>query len=140
MLPEEFDSNYKLVADDKIKRVIACSGQVYVDLYEYREKMKITDVAIIRLEQIAPFPYHSVRKQLSRYPNADTVFCQEEHRNQGAWNYMKSRMGALLKDLGHPSGYLKFRGRPVSGSTAVGSMQRHKAEVEKLLTDAFDMK
>lgn len=129
MIPETYPET--LVADNKIRRVISCTGQVYVDLIEYREKNKINDVVVQRVEQIAPFPYHSVKKQLSRYPNADIVFCQEEHRNQGAWNYMKSRMGALLKDMGYKEGALKFRGRPVSGSTAVGSMSRHKAELDR---------
>jgi len=124
------------VAPEKIRRVINCTGQVYFDLLEYRQKHKINDVAIQRIEQIAPFPYLSVKREILKYPNADMVLCQEEHRNQGPWNYFKSRMGALLKDMGLPT--LKFRGRPVSGSTAVGSPTRHRAELEKLITEAFD--
>jgi len=126
----------KLVAPEKIRRVINCTGQVYFDLLEYREKNNINDVVIQRIEQIAPFPYLSVKTELDKYVNADIIVSQEEHRNQGPWNFFKSRMGKLLKDMGREE--LKYRGRPVSGSTAVGSPSRHKAELEKLLRESFD--
>jgi len=126
----------KLVAPEKIRRVVNCTGQVYFDLLAYREANNIKDVALNRIEQIAPFPYTNIKKLTQQFPNAEMIWAQEEHRNQGAWNYMKSRYGALLKDVSRPP--LKFRGRPVSGSTAVGSPSTHKAQLEKLLKEAFD--
>lgn len=134
MYPEQYPE--KLVAPEKIRRVINCTGQVYFDLLEYREKNNINDVVIQRFEQIAPFPHMQAKEEVNRYPNAEMVISQEEHRNQGAWNYLKSRFGALLADMGRP--HLKYRGRPVSGSTAVGSPSRHKMELEKLLKESFD--
>lgn len=127
----------KLVAPEKIRRIINCSGQVYFDLLEHREKNNIKDVVIHRIEQVAPFPYVSCKRVWDDYPNADIVWAQEEHRNQGAWTYMKSRMQYLLAERGTT---LKYRGRAISGSTAVGSLGRHKQELEQLVTEAFDTK
>jgi len=95
-------------------------------LLEYRQKNNIQDIAIVRIEQIAPFPYLTVKTEIVKYSNADIVWCQEEHRNQGPWNYMKSRFGSLLFDMGLKP--IKYRGRKISGSTAVGSPARHRAE------------
>ena len=84
------------VNNEKIRRVIFCSGQIYYDLLEYRIANNISDVVIIRCEQIAPFPYLQAQIECNKYANADIVWCQEEHRNQGAWPYMKSRLGMVI--------------------------------------------
>jgi len=74
-----------LVEDDKVRKVVYCSGQVYYDLKAAREKRNIKDVAIVRVEQLAPFPFRSLRPMTTRFPNAETVWTQEEPKNAGAW-------------------------------------------------------
>lgn len=119
-----------------MRRVLICSGKVFFDLYEYREKHGINNVAIIRCEQISPFPYIQVKEELERYPNAEVCWVQEEHRNAGAWRFMKSRLGYLLSDINR--GGLTYRGRNVSGSPATGSLNVHNRELEKMLVESFD--
>ena len=93
MLPDE---KIKLVADDKIRRVVLCSGKVYYDLYEEREKRGIDDIYLLRIEQLYPFPTKALMTELSRFKQAEIVWCQEEPRNMGAWVFVDIflRMGA----------------------------------------------
>ena len=85
ILPNE---KIKLVADDKIRRVVLCSGKVYYDLYEEREKRGIDDVYLLRVEQLYPFPTKALVAELSRFKQAEIVWCQEEPRNMGAWPFV----------------------------------------------------
>src|SRR4029077_13904837 len=82
MLPDE---KIKLVPDDKMRRVVICSGKVYYDLYEEREKRGINDVYLLRIEQLYPFPTKALMLELSRFKQAEIVWCQEEPRNMGGW-------------------------------------------------------
>ena len=77
---------------NNIRRVIFCSGKIYYELLDYREKNNITDVALCRLEQIAPFAWDKTSQEMAHYPNADAVFCQEEPKNMGAWSYVQPRI------------------------------------------------
>jgi len=130
VIPEAFDDD--LLPKNKIRKVIYCSGQVYYHLLEERKARNIKDIAILRLEQIAPFPWDSVVKYTSAYPaSAEIVWCQEEPMNMGAW-YFASRhfKTALKKDL-------TYVGRPVCGSTATGKASAHKVEKEKFINAAL---
>jgi len=126
----------KVVAKN-VKRVILCSGKVYYDLLNYRRENKIGDVAILRLEQIYPFPHDEFKAQLKKYPNAkDLVWCQEEPQNQGAWY----RVRAYLRDDAADVGFSKklfYAGRPVSASPAVGYTSWHIKQQQELAEAAF---
>ena len=94
-------------------------------------------MAIVRIEQISPFPYREVTKQLNVYPNAEICWAQEEHRNQGAYTYVKERIDLLMESTTHAGKPVRYIGRKISGSTAVGSHNTHKIQLEQLLQDAF---
>ena len=93
-------------------------------------------MAIVRIEQIAPFPYQRVKDELAKYPNAEVCWAQEEHRNQGAWTYVKERLEVLAEQTKRNGG-VRYIGRKISGSTAVGSLNTHKLQHAELLEDAF---
>ena len=80
-----------------MRRIIMCSGKVYYDLFEYRAKHKITDVAIFRVEQISPFPFDGVTEEQARFPKAEIVWAQEEPLNMGAWTYVEPRIESALR-------------------------------------------
>ena len=122
------------LAPDKVKRVIACSGKVYYDLVKRREEKKIADVAVLRVEQLYPFPHKAFAAELKKYPNlAEIVWCQDEPQNQGAWffvqHYIHENMGE-----GHKLGYA---GRPFSASPAVGYAHLHLEQQKALLDQAY---
>jgi len=77
----------KLAKDNKIRRVVMCTGKVYYDLYEEREKRGINDIYLLRVEQLYPVPVKALITELSRFPNAEWVWCQEEPKNMGAWGF-----------------------------------------------------
>ena len=97
MLPDE---KIKLVADDKIRRVVLCSGKVYYDLYEEREKRGIDDIYLLRIEQLYPFPTKALMAELSRFKQAEIVWCQEEPRNMGAWVFVDIFLEWVLDQIG----------------------------------------
>jgi len=89
----------KLVAPEKVEKVIFCSGQVYYDLAKARNDLNKTKIAVVRVEQLAPFPAKTFQEQCNKYPNARVVWCQEEHFNMGAWSFVESRANrVLIKD------------------------------------------
>ena len=90
----------KLVADEKMRRVVICSGKVYFDLYEEREKRGIDDVYLLRVEQLYPFPLKALGELLARFPAAEIVWCQEEPQNMGAWTFVEPRIKAVLDMIG----------------------------------------
>ena len=87
----------KLVKDDKIRRVVLCSGKVYYDLFEEREKRGIDDVYLMRVEQLYPFPVKSLATELARFKKADVVWCQEEPKNMGSWTFVEPYLEWVLK-------------------------------------------
>jgi len=128
-----------LVPDNQIKKVVFCSGKVYYDLYEERNKRKIKDVALVRVEMLAPFPYHEIKREIQRYPNASITWCQEEPKNMGAYTFMFFNFRSLLR-YANDSRELKYNGRSSSASPATGSSKQHQKEVQKLLNEVFSSK
>jgi len=128
-----------MVPDNKVKRAIFCSGKVYYDLYTERQKRNIKDIALIRVEQLAPFPFDHVEREIKRYPNAEVVWCQEEPKNMGAYTFMYFNFRTTLKHV-NDSREVKYVGRPPSASPATGSGKQHSREVESLLNDALLLK
>ncbi len=118
----------------KVNRIIMCSGKVYYDLLEYRRTNEIDDVAIIRMEQLYPFPYDELKAVLAQYSHVDDmVWCQEEPRNQGAWYPSHHRFYRCV-----PEGIkIKFAGREPSASTAAGHLSLHIQQQEQLVKQAF---
>ncbi|WKB53697.1 2-oxoglutarate dehydrogenase E1 component [Eleftheria terrae] len=118
----------------KVKRVIACSGKVYYDLVKKREEKKAADVAIIRVEQLYPFPHKAFAAELKKYPNlVDVVWCQDEPQNQGAWFFVQHYIHENMSE-GQKLGYA---GRPASASPAVGYAHLHQEQQKALLDQAF---
>jgi 2-oxoglutarate dehydrogenase E1 component len=126
-----------LAADDKIRRVVICSGKVYYDLLEQRDAAKKKNVYLLRLEQLYPFPKITLGKELSRFPNAEVVWCQEEPQNMGAWWYIFPRLEQVLEKAGHKTTRPRYAGRPESASTAAGSMAAHQKEQAALVAKAL---
>jgi 2-oxoglutarate dehydrogenase E1 component len=123
----------KLVAKN-VRRVIVCTGKVYYELAAYRREHKCNDVAILRMEQLYPFPHADFRSALAKFPNAtEVVWCQEEPQNQGAWY----RLRAYFRADALPNQVVAYAGRPVSASTAVGYMSKHLERQQQLVADAF---
>ncbi|GEK72425.1 2-oxoglutarate dehydrogenase subunit E1 [Halomonas halophila] len=126
---------------DKVERIILCAGKVYYDLANWREENARDDVAILRLEQLYPFPEAELFEAIQAYTNAsEMVWCQEEPLNQGAWypsqHHMRSVAEQLKTGLG---GKLKFAGRPASAAPAAGYMSVHTEQQRKLVEDAFNL-
>ena len=134
MLPNE---NIKLVADDRIRRVVICSGKVYYDLYEEREQRGIDDVYLLRIEQLYPFPTKALMAELSRFKQAEIVWCQEEPRNMGGWVFVDIFLEWVLNQIGAKYRRARYAGRPASASTAVGQMSLHVAQLKGFLDDAL---
>ena len=134
---QQGNSDTKLVADDKIKRVVICAGKVYYDLLEERDSRGLTDVYLLRLEQFYPFPALSLVKELERFTNADVVWCQEEPKNQGAWFFVEPNIEWVLTRIGAKAGRAKYAGRPATASPATGLASQHKAQQDALVNDAL---
>ena len=117
MLPDE---PVKLVGDDKIRRIILCSGKVYYDLYEEREKRGIDDIYLLRIEQLYPFPSKALVAELARFKQAEMLWVQEEPRNMGAWFFVDVFLQWVLNQIGAKHRTMRYAGRPASASTAVG--------------------
>ena len=127
----------KLVADDKIRRVVLCSGKVYFDLYDEREKRGIDDIYLLRIEQLYPFPTKALVTELSRFKQAEIVWCQEEPRNMGAWFFVDVFLTWVLNNIGAKFKQARYAGRPASASTAVGQMSKHLAQLKQFLDEAL---
>lgn len=118
----------------RVNRVILCSGKVYFDLLDARRERQIEDIAIIRVEQLYPLPDSQIKDQLKLYKNAkEVVWCQEEPKNQGAWNYIYP----LLQEILSPKLKLKVASRPASASPAVGYYQKHIEQLQTLVNQAL---
>ncbi|MPZ34809.1 MAG: 2-oxoglutarate dehydrogenase E1 component [Rhodospirillales bacterium] len=121
----------------KVRRVILCAGKVYFDLLAERRKRKIDDVAILRVEQPYPFPFSSLGIELSRYPDAEVVWCQEEPENMGAWHFVDRRIERALAGLNVKATRPVYIGRPESASPATGSARTHVKEQADLVDRAL---
>jgi len=147
-LEELANGHFQMVLSDqagleakKVRRVIMCSGKVYYDLIAWRTENELDDVAIVRVEQLYPFPKEELFEALKDYANLETlVWCQEEPLNQGAWypsqHHMRAVAEMLKPGLG---GQLKFAGRPASAAPAAGYMSVHTEQQRQLVEDAFNL-
>jgi 2-oxoglutarate dehydrogenase E1 component len=106
-------------------------------LFEEREKRGLNDVVILRVEQLYPFPAKSMIAELSRFQNADVVWCQEEPKNMGAWNFMEPNIEWVLSKTKNKAKRAAYVGRPASASTAAGLMKKHIRELETFLNEAM---
>jgi len=131
-----YEVDTDMVEPNKIRRVLFCSGKVYYDLYEERAKKHIKDIPIVRIEQLAPFPFDHVERELKRYPNAEIVWCQEEPKNMGAYTFIYFNFKTTLKHL-NDKREIKYVRRPPSASPATGSSKQHLREVARLLSESL---
>uniref|UniRef100_A0A0V0IXN8 Putative 2-oxoglutarate dehydrogenase, mitochondrial-like n=1 Tax=Solanum chacoense TaxID=4108 RepID=A0A0V0IXN8_SOLCH len=124
--------------EEGIRRLVLCSGKVYYELDEERAKADGKDIAICRVEQLCPFPYDLIQRELKRYPNAEIVWCQEEPMNMGAFNYIAPRLSTAMKSLGRGNmDDIKYVGRAPSAATATGFFQVHVKEQTELVQKAL---
>ncbi len=133
------NSDTKLKPDDKIKRVVMCSGKVYFDLLEERDARGIDDIYLLRIEQFYPFPAHSLIKELERFSNAEMLWCQEEPKNQGAWTFIEPNIEWALTRIKAKHTRPVYVGRPASASPATGLASQHKAQQAALVDAALTM-
>jgi 2-oxoglutarate dehydrogenase E1 component len=137
------DAQYKpgekitLKPDAEIRRVVLCTGKVYYDLYETREAQGINDVYLLRVEQLYPFPARALITELSRFPNADVVWCQEEPRNMGAWTFIDPNLEWVLEHTNLKVKRARYAGRAASAATATGLASKHAAEQKALVEQAL---
>ena len=128
-----------LKKDSKIEKVVMCSGKIYYDLVEAREKNKKDKVIFVRLEQLYPFPAKTLANVLKRYKNAEFIWCQEEPKNMGAWNTVRNYIERTLEIINIKDINVKYVGRKASSSTATGNANKHLAQqkeiLEKILKD-----
>jgi 2-oxoglutarate dehydrogenase E1 component len=134
---EAGDGRTKLVEPEKIRRVVLCSGKVYYDLYEEREKRGIDDVYLLRVEQLYPFPAKELLTRLNRFKTAELVWCQEEPRNMGAWLFVEPYLEWELNQIGADVRRPRYAGRPASAATATGLMSKHLDQLKAFLNDAL---
>jgi len=133
------DDRDNLAAGDKIKRVVLCSGKVYYDLLQERRERKLDDVMIMRLEQLYPFPSKALQEELSQYPNAEIIWCQEEPKNMGAWSFVEPFIEEVLIETKHKSGRAKYVGRDAAASPATGLLKKHNEQQAKLIDEALTL-
>jgi len=134
------DQKIKLKPDTEIKRVVLCSGKVYYDLYEERDKLGIDDTYLLRLEQLYPFPAKGMIGQLSRFPNAEIVWCQEEPKNMGSWSFIEPYLQWVLAHIGSKKHHIRYAGRPAAASPATGQMSKHLEQLAHFLAEALGPK
>jgi 2-oxoglutarate dehydrogenase E1 component len=134
---EKGHSDTVLAKDDKIRRVVICSGKVYYDLLEERDARGLTDVYLLRLEQFYPFPALALTKELERFKKAEIVWCQEEPKNQGAWSFVEPNIEWVLSRIGAKHTRPRYAGRAASASPATGLASQHKSQQTALVNDAL---
>ncbi len=139
---DAYDKKKDLISldkDKKINKVVMCSGKIYYDLLEAREKVKRKDIVFIRLEQLYPFPAKTLANLLKKYVKAEFIWCQEEPKNMGAWNSMRNYIDRTLEMINFKDISVKYVGRKASSSTATGNANKHLAQqkeiLEKILKD-----
>jgi 2-oxoglutarate dehydrogenase E1 component len=132
-----YQESEKLISNDKIKKVLLCSGKVYYDLLEARQASKINDIAIIRIEQLYPFPSIELSQELAKYKNAEIIWCQEEPKNMGAWHFVRDFIEEVLIEIKHKNPRAKYVGRVACASPATGYTSYHNREQKQFITEAL---
>ena len=123
----------KLKKNNKIKKVVMCSGKIYYDLVEARENTKNDGVIFIRIEQLYPFPAKTLANLLKNYEKAKFIWCQEEPKNMGAWNTVRNFIDRTLEIIHFSGDRVKYVGRKASSSTATGNLNKHLAQQKEIL-------
>lgn len=134
------ETSTSLVEPEKVRRVVFCTGKVYYDVLKERSFRNVRDMAILRVEQISPFPFDLVAEEVAKYPNAEIVWRQEESKNMGAWAYVQPRFSTAIRSVpnGEERCNVKYVGRDPSAAPATGSQIKHQAEEDALKKDTFD--
>jgi 2-oxoglutarate dehydrogenase E1 component len=127
----------KLQPDEKIRRVVLCTGKVYYDLLEAREGTDVDDVYLMRVEQLYPFPFKALLAEMARFPNAEVVWCQEEPFNMGYWTYIEPNLEFVLTKIAGESKRPRYVGRKPTASTATGIASKHKEQQDALVNEAL---
>lgn len=127
----------ELKPDSEIKRVVLCSGKVFYDLVDAREKEGLNDVYILRVEQLYPFPARSLITELERFPGAQVIWCQEEPRNMGAWQFIEPNLSWVLNHIGSKQREPRYTGRAAAASPATGQASKHASEQQTLVSEAL---
>ena len=130
---EKRNNLISLKKDNQIKKVIICTGKIYYDLIEEREKTKKNDIVFVRIEQLYPFPAKTLAKVLKKYKKAKFIWCQEEPKNMGAWNTARNYIERTLEMINFKDIYIKFVGRSASATTATGNANKHLAQQKEIL-------
>jgi 2-oxoglutarate dehydrogenase E1 component len=131
------NSDTKLKPDEKIKRLVLCSGKVYFDLLAERDARGIDDVYLMRVEQFYPFPAISMVHELERFKHAEVIWCQEEPKNQGAWTFIEPNIEWVLERIKAKHSRARYVGRATSASPATGLASQHKAQQAALVNEAL---
>ena len=126
-----------LVADNDVRRVVFCCGKVYYDLLQERRHREINDVAIVRVEQLYPWPRNRVVEQIVKYANAEVVWCQEEPANNGSWQFVLPRLINILEEQGRSRIIPFYVGRKAAASPATGLFKTHDMEQKRLAEEAL---
>jgi len=129
----------ELVKDDAIRRVVLCTGKVYFDLYEEREQRGLDDIYLMRVEQLYPFPARALIEELSRFKQAEIIWCQEEPKNMGAWSFIEPNLEWVLNHIDASHKRPHYAGRAASAATATGLMSKHLAELQAFLDEALTL-
>ena len=130
----------EVAEDTKIRRVVLCSGKVYFDLLEERERRGERGVYILRVEQIFPFPDKALEEEIGRFKNAtEIVWCQEEPRNMGSWSFIREPLERVLKSLGRSRDDLTYYGRSAAAAPATGLNKKHLAEQRALMDEVLTL-
>jgi 2-oxoglutarate dehydrogenase E1 component len=128
------DAGKVLENPDGVKKIVFCTGKVFVDIFNARNQTKTDDkIAVIRVEQICPFPYDQIKSECDRFPNAEIFWAQEEPKNMGAWTYVQPRLNSLLSSISRNLG-VKYVGRKPSASPATGNKYTHEKELTEFLS------
>jgi 2-oxoglutarate dehydrogenase E1 component len=129
-----------LLPENKIKKLVLCSGKVYFDLYEARKNKPSNDIYLMRIEQLYPFPMKALIKQLEKFKNAQIIWCQEEPQNMGAWAFIAPNIELALEHIKFKQKKLIYVGRSAAASPATGLMSDHKKQIDKFINIIFSNK
>jgi 2-oxoglutarate dehydrogenase E1 component len=122
-----------------VRRVILCSGKVYYDLLAHLSEIDAHGVALVRVEQLYPFPAEALQSELAGYPKATVVWCQEEPKNMGAWSYVDRKLETILRKIGNACTWPCCVSRPENASTAIGTNDEHNADQAQLVARAIGL-
>jgi len=122
---------------EQVKKLVFCTGQIYYELLAEREKRGMNDVALVRLEQIAPFAFDRVAQSCAKYNNAEVIWAQQEPKNMGAYSYANPRIMTATRDINKDEKRCRFVGRPVSAAPATGITYIHQQEYQNIMNGVF---